>query len=219
MSLIALVRLEEKEIRVGAVQETVVVKIGVPEIVEPLAKQAATARDEAVAAAEITEDALQEIRDLASGAPDAPSILNKANRNGSNVEADAFRGAIGSFATRAQAMSQSFAPGNKPSAIRLDGYASAGDGGGALYKPAASEPPHDGKFQTADGQWWEIAEPVLRPAMFGALGDGVANDTTALASMFACPVARAFDMGSSKTYRVILAQGTALAYWVRGGGR
>lgn len=40
-------------------------------------------------------NALEEIRDLAANAPDAPSVANKVNRNGSNVEADAFRGAIG----------------------------------------------------------------------------------------------------------------------------
>lgn len=104
MSLIAIVRAEPKEIKVATVeenvvakvvQEDVVVKIGVPELVEPLAKQAASARDEAIAAAAVAEDALAQIEDMASGAPDAPSILNKADKNGSNVEADAFRVAIG----------------------------------------------------------------------------------------------------------------------------
>lgn len=59
------------------------------------------ARDEAVAAAgvsvgveEVVEDALEQIQDLASGAPDAPSILNKADKDFANVVPDTGRGAL-----------------------------------------------------------------------------------------------------------------------------
>lgn len=65
--------------------------------------------------------------------------------------------------------------------VRTAGYAATGDGGGALYKRAASEPSHDGKFQSADGTWWEYV-PGPNGAdirAFGALGSG-ANDTLAL---------------------------------------
>lgn len=40
--------------------------------------------------------------------------------------------------------------------IRVSGYNTIGDGGAALYKRAASMPSHLGRFQTADGAWWEI---------------------------------------------------------------
>ncbi len=47
------------------------------------------------------------------------------------------------------------------------GYLLPGDLGAALYKKVVSEPDHDGKFQSVDGAWWEIAEPIMRPEMFG----------------------------------------------------
>lgn len=68
-------------------------------------------------------------------------------------------------------------------AIRTTGYATVGDGGAALYKRAASEPSHSGKFQSADTAWWEIAEHELYPEMFGAVGDGTTNDSTAINAM------------------------------------
>lgn len=59
------------------------------------------------------------------------------------------------------------------------GYTEAGDGGGALYKRVGTEPGHPGKFQSADGAWWELASTTVTPQMFGAKGDGVTNDTDA----------------------------------------
>ena len=54
-------------------------------------------------------------------------------------------------------------------AIRVGGYYTPGDGGAALYNVVASEPAHAGKFQTADGRWWELtASGVVNPASFGA---------------------------------------------------
>ncbi|MCK1536893.1 MULTISPECIES: hypothetical protein [unclassified Bradyrhizobium] len=63
--------------------------------------------------------------------------------------------------------------------VRLLGYGAAGDGGEALYRKVGSEPSHAGKFQSADGAWWETAEPKLRPKQFGAAGDGATIDTGA----------------------------------------
>jgi len=59
--------------------------------------------------------------------------------------------------------------------VRLAGYYSAGDGGGALYKRVGSMPGHLGRFQTADGAWWELAEKVPNIRMFGAYGDGTVH--------------------------------------------
>lgn len=64
-------------------------------------------------------------------------------------------------------------------AIRVNGYYAAGDGGGALYVKVNDEPAHGGKFQTADGAWWEISETSVNPRQFGARGDGVADDSNA----------------------------------------
>jgi hypothetical protein len=62
----------------------------------------------------------------------------------------------------------------------LRGYAQAGDGGAACYKRVASEPGHAGKIQSADGAWWELAEPRPTPQMFGALADGSNDDLEAI---------------------------------------
>lgn len=65
------------------------------------------------------------------------------------------------------------------------GYYEAGDAGGALYKRVASEPSHEGKIQSADGAWWENAEYILTPQMFGAVADGVADDYAAIVAAIA----------------------------------
>jgi hypothetical protein len=67
--------------------------------------------------------------------------------------------------------------------LRIAGYATLGDGGAALYiNVGASEPAHDGKIQSNDGDWWELAEEYVTPEMFGAVGDGATDDTTAIQS-------------------------------------
>ena len=74
-------------------------------------------------------------------------------------------------------------------AIRVNGYYAAGDGGGALYVKVDDEPAHGGKFQTADGAWWEISETNLDPRQFGAKGDGIADDSNAFNAMDAYALA------------------------------
>lgn len=78
------------------------------------------------------------------------------------------------------AMAESFA--STVEWVRTAGYAASGDGGGALYKRALSEPSHAGKFQSADGAWWELcSEPTAYT--FGAIGDGISNDRVALSAL------------------------------------
>ncbi|MEZ0212424.1 MAG: glycosyl hydrolase family 28-related protein [Xanthobacteraceae bacterium] len=74
---------------------------------------------------------------------------------------------------------------------RLLGYAAAG-AGGALYQRVAAEPTHSGKFRSTDralpngstdntnGGWWALAEERISVTMFGAVGDGVTDDTAAM---------------------------------------
>ena len=57
-------------------------------------------------------------------------------------------------------------------AIRVNGYYTVGDGGGALYIKVNDEPVHAGKFQTMDGAWWEIAKGPISSKTFGARMDG-----------------------------------------------
>ncbi|MFD2235938.1 hypothetical protein [Aureimonas populi] len=84
------------------------------------------------------------------------------------------------------------------SALRTNGYYVAGDGGGALYKRVGVEPSHAGKFQSADGAWWELLEAVRDVRMYGARGDGASDDTPAFRAAFAlpCAVRIGFALGS-----------------------
>lgn len=52
-------------------------------------------------------------------------------------------------------------------------------GSGAKYRKVATEPSHAGKFQNANGAWYEIAAGVVRPEMFGRIGVNAAGDTAA----------------------------------------
>jgi len=86
--------------------------------------------------------------------------------------------------------------------IRTQGYAEIGDGGGALYRRAASEPAHAGKFQSADGAWWELAERVVTPIMLGAAADGTTDDAAVLNACVAAGLGALKVDGLGKTYRV-----------------
>ncbi|MGN6304821.1 MAG: hypothetical protein ACTHNH_08400 [Mesorhizobium sp.] len=78
-----------------------------------------------------------------------------------------------------------FSPSVAPDFVTFAGYSAAGDGGGAIYRKVADEPSHAGKQQDGGGRWYELAEIAPKPEMFGAVGDGVSDDTTALANMLA----------------------------------
>jgi len=76
------------------------------------------------------------------------------------------------------------------SVVQTLGYAAAGDLGDGTYKRVGSEPIHPGKFQSADGAWWELTNQTVRPQMFGAAGDGVVDDTDAINAAIAVVVAQ-----------------------------
>jgi hypothetical protein len=48
----------------------------------------------------------------------------------------------------------------------------------------------------------DLTSPILTPLMFGAKGDGVTNDTTAMNAMFAAAAGRTID-GLAKSYKVV----------------
>lgn len=52
--------------------------------------------------------------------------------------------------------------------LRTAGYATVGDGGGALYKKVVSLPTDYNGFQSADGAWWQYADVILNVLAFGA---------------------------------------------------
>lgn len=85
-----------------------------------------------------------------------------------------------SFSIRAEAVAASI-PLDVDS-FRTNGYGAAGDGGGALYVRAGTEPTHDLKIQSFDGAWWEIAEPIIKPQMAGADPTGATDATAAINS-------------------------------------
>ena len=66
--------------------------------------------------------------------------------------------------------------------IRTTGYYVAGDGGGALYKRVTSQPAHAGKWQSADGAWWEYVPDSgeTNVLAFGADPSGVVSSSTAI---------------------------------------
>jgi hypothetical protein len=79
--------------------------------------------------------------------------------------------------TRTTAIAESFA--NNVQFVETAGYSSVGDGGGALYKRVTTEPPHAGKFQSADGAWWELMPP-FNICQFGAVPDNTTDSTSAI---------------------------------------
>ena len=67
-----------------------------------------------------------------------------------------------------------------PATIVTYGYEVAGDGGGGEYVRVGGSPSHQAKLQTADGQWWELADQEPTPLQLGAKFDGSTDDTIAL---------------------------------------
>jgi hypothetical protein len=84
------------------------------------------------------------------------------------------------YATRAAAIAATVPAAVQT--IRVDGYAAAGDGGGAVYKRVGSNPAAPGaSFQSVGGVWWLMAPtgPTSVRA-FGAVVDGTTDDTAAI---------------------------------------
>lgn len=91
----------------------------------------------------------------------------------------------GVFLTYAAAVA-AFIPGAvQATGLNIAGYYAPNDGGGANYIYAPVQAAGAGKFQSADGAWWQLVADTLLPEMFGAVGDGAADDTAALNRFFA----------------------------------
>lgn len=92
------------------------------------------------------------------------------------------------FADRAAA--EATAPDPATRLLRVLGWDVPGDGGAAHWRRVPAEPAHPGKLQTADGAWWALCEPEVRPEMFGAVAaDAETDEGPQLAAALACAVA------------------------------
>jgi hypothetical protein len=64
--------------------------------------------------------------------------------------------------------------------VRTDGFAAAGDGGGALYRRVGAAPGHRGWFRSSDGSFWELTGNNVSVRSFGAAGNGHTDDRAAI---------------------------------------
>lgn len=70
------------------------------------------------------------------------------------------------------------------STVQTGGYSVAGDGGGASFVRDAGPLADGASFQSDDGAWWLLVTDNANPLMFGAIGDGITNDTAHVQNMF-----------------------------------
>lgn len=141
-----------------------------------LSDQASAAILAGAEAAQLAAEAAQEAAENAAASVNLPAIssgdagkalvVNEAEDGYELGTASGGTAGQLEFATKADAEASN--PSADPDFIRLAGYSAAGDGGGALYKKAASEPSHAGKFQNANGTWYELTETRVSPLMFDA---------------------------------------------------
>lgn len=96
--------------------------------------------------------------------------------------------------------------------VRTSGYTSPGFGGSQYTRlsvaPAPARPWHQ---QSADGAWWELTEAQPVPEMFGAAGDGVADDTFAVQNANAYALAKNVALNLTRTYLITVDPSSLLA--------
>jgi hypothetical protein len=86
--------------------------------------------------------------------------------------------------------------------LQTSGHARPGLGA-ALYVATADARPSAWKARTADGRWFQLAEPVVTPEMLGALADGRTDDSAAIMAAFAAAEATGADFAfGPHTYAV-----------------
>lgn len=94
--------------------------------------------------------------------------------------------------------------------LRFSGYTTIGDGGDGLYKRQVSMPSHMGRFQSADGAWWELISRDVSPEMFGCLGNNVTDDRANFQNCIDFVNSRGggkIVLTPNKTYRIVINTG------------
>jgi hypothetical protein len=97
--------------------------------------------------------------------------------------------------------------------LQMVGYTTSGDGGNGLYKRSVGMPAHMGRFQSADGAWWELASQDVTPEMFNCKGDGLTDDRANFQNCIDFVNSRGggnIQLTPSKTYRIVLSGATSL---------
>lgn len=93
-------------------------------------------------------------------------------------------------------------------AFRTLGYATPGDGGGALYSRGVASTP--GGFQSNDGAWWDLAEEVPTILQFGGDRTGTTDATALFASMLSAFDTIKAPTGIWKVSEIVLTDGQRL---------
>lgn len=91
--------------------------------------------------------------------------------------------------------------------LQMAGYTTSGDGGNGLYKKAGGMPAHAGRFQSADGAWWELVSNPVTPEMFNCKGDSLTDDRANLQNCIDFVTSRGggdIKLTPGKTYRVVV---------------
>lgn len=101
--------------------------------------------------------------------------------------------------------------------VETRGYASAGDGGGAVYVRSETSTITSGGAQSADGAYWTLVPigGIVHPEQFGAVGDGSTDDTAAFTRMFSYAENVADqETYTSATQRNIIGVAGGLTLWL-----
>jgi hypothetical protein len=100
-------------------------------------------------------------------------VNNETGTGGGGGGTTTFTGTGDLGLTRAQHIATTYT--TPPAVIRTTGYNDPGDYGGGFYVKVATQPNHQGRFQTADGTWYELYPTAgeIWIEQFGAIGDRI----------------------------------------------
>lgn len=215
--LIALVNAAVASIegKVEDAQEAAAAAQAAAELAEMWASQVQAIQDVAVSTLINDEDSLTRaaLDSLIGGSVEIQEILNTIN-NG-RLSEDALNAAFMkrdwlSFPT-VQAGREATIPEDVNTVI-VRGYREDGDAGGAKYRRVEPDSDAFGKFQSADGAWWEVVNINIRPEMFGAFP--VTHDVRDIEVAEAAEMSLTWNLMSTFAKRKGKAVFVSEGYWV-----